>query len=399
MQATQVFRSSSQPNQRWNWWPLLPTYPYGRRRSLLVELVPSRAWSIEQLHGVWYVAVPIRMTVLRLDHGGLLLYSPIPPTEEVLSYLHELEKVHGRVKSIVLATSSGLEHKISLPALARAFPEAQVWLSGQQWSFPVNLPLAWLGIPQQRSHILYEDGLPHTEEIEWVSLGPLDLGLGTFMEVACFHRSTGILLLTDALVSIPATPPSIFNLDPAPLLFHAREYGAELMVDSPENRRKGWRRIILFANYFRPVSLTIRPFLAALRDVAKARNRSRINHFAFYPFSWPDDWELEADKLLAAQSHSIGLAPVLERLVFVRARDPFLAWLRTLAALADSFILIPAHYHAPVPMSSQHLADLADSLEQRDWAPDQGSWRILAVIDRLLLRWGLVPPAGSPPSH
>ena len=121
-------------NHRWNWWPLLPTFPYGQRQSRFTELIACRAWAIEQFHGIWYVAVPIRMTVLKLDQGGLLLYAPLPPTPAVLDFIHELERTHGFVKTIVLASSSGLEHKISLPALARAFPNSDIWISAQQWS-------------------------------------------------------------------------------------------------------------------------------------------------------------------------------------------------------------------------------------------------------------------------
>ena len=57
------------PDQSWPWWPLLPLYPYGRRRTLVRELVPGQVWSFEQLQGVFYVAVPIRMTVARLRDG------------------------------------------------------------------------------------------------------------------------------------------------------------------------------------------------------------------------------------------------------------------------------------------------------------------------------------------
>ena len=69
--------------QQWPWWPLLPLYPYGRRRTLVRELIPGTIWSFEQLHGVWYVAVPIRMTVVKVGEG-LMLYAPIPPTREVI---------------------------------------------------------------------------------------------------------------------------------------------------------------------------------------------------------------------------------------------------------------------------------------------------------------------------
>jgi hypothetical protein len=132
---------------------LLPLYPYGCRPTLVRELVPDRVWSFEQLHGVWYVAVPIRMTVVRVE-DGLLLYAPVPPTPELLGELRALEQRIGPVRAIVLPTASGLEHKLPVPAMARAFPKATVWVSDAQWSFPVRLPSPWLGFPRDRTRVL-----------------------------------------------------------------------------------------------------------------------------------------------------------------------------------------------------------------------------------------------------
>ena len=104
-------------DQRWPWWPLLPLYPYGRRRTLVRELIPGQIWSFEQLQGIFYVAVPIRMTVARV-RGGLMLYAPVAPTTELLRQLRDLEARFGPVRTIVLPTASGLEHKLPVPAMA-----------------------------------------------------------------------------------------------------------------------------------------------------------------------------------------------------------------------------------------------------------------------------------------
>ena len=66
-------------DQHWAFWPLLPLYPFGRRRTLRRELVPGHIWSFEQLQGVFFVAVPIRMTAVKLK-AGLLLYAPVAAT-------------------------------------------------------------------------------------------------------------------------------------------------------------------------------------------------------------------------------------------------------------------------------------------------------------------------------
>ena len=224
----------------------LPLYPYGRRRTLVRTLLPDQLWSFEQLQGVWYVAVPIRMSVLRVAEG-LLLYAPVAPTAEVVERLRELERCWGPVHTIVLPTASGLEHKLPVPAMARAFPNASVWVSPGQWSFPLRLPPSWLGFPRDRTRVLFEQGLPFEQQLDWRALGPLDLGLGRFVEVACFDRASGSLLLTDALVAIPREPPALFDLDPTPLLFHGRDRGDEPLRDEPAIRQRGWQRLALFA--------------------------------------------------------------------------------------------------------------------------------------------------------
>ncbi len=376
--------------QAWPWWPLLPLYPYGRRRSLVRPLIEGQLWSIEQLIGTWYVAVPIRMTVVRLQQG-LLLYAPVAPTAEVLSALRDLEASHGPVRTIVLPTASGLEHKLPLPALARAFPQAQVWVTPKQWSFPLRLPSSWLGFPADRTRVLFEQGLPHSDELDWCALGPLDLGLGTFLEVACLHRASGALLVTDALVSIPTRPPALFDLDPTPLLFHARERGDEPLLDSPERRLRGWRRLVLFANYLRPEPLDVPGLAEVLRQGFAPGCRSPRSHFGLYPFRWRPGWEQQAEALIAGGTAGLQVAAVLERLVFPRARTALVAWLRQLAALEGVRSLVPAHYDAPVAISGDQLELLAEELERRNWAPNEGSWGLLASIDQLLLRLGLVP--------
>ncbi|MEB3332955.1 MAG: DUF4336 domain-containing protein [Synechococcaceae cyanobacterium] len=383
-------RSAGPGQQNWPWWPLLPLYPYGRRRTLVRELIPDQMWSFEQLLGVWYVAVPIRMTALRTAQG-LLLYAPVAPTAELLEALRALECRFGPVHAIVLPTASGLEHKLPVPALARAFPQAQVWVTPGQWSYPLQLPLRWLGFPPGRTLVLFEDGLPAAAELEWLPLGPFDLGLGSFMEVACFDRARGVLLVTDALVAIPSGPPAVFDLDPTPLLFHARERGDQPLQDSPAARRRGWQRLVLFANYLRPAPLRIPPLLQVLRRSLAPGCRSPRCHFGLYPFAWQEHWQADFQALVPADMPQIQVAAVLERLVFPRCRPAVVAWIRRLAGLTGVRQLIGAHYEAPVACGPGDLAALADRVETGDWAPDAGNWAALAAIDSTLLRLRLVP--------
>ena len=86
--------SSTKNTQDWPWWPLLPLYPYGKKRTLFKELIPNQIWSFEQLQGLYYVAVPVRLTVIKVS-GGLLLFNPLPPTKELLRDLIQKKIILG----------------------------------------------------------------------------------------------------------------------------------------------------------------------------------------------------------------------------------------------------------------------------------------------------------------
>lgn len=379
--------------QNWHWWPLLPLYPYGQRHTFIQEIIPNQLWSFEQLHGIWYVAVPIRMTVIKVGQE-LMLYSPIPPTGEVVAALRGLEEEHGSIRNIVLASTSGLEHKVPVPAMARAFPDALIWISDKQWSFPAQLPPSWLGFPARRTRILFQDGVPYPEQLSWIPLGPLNLGLGTFLEVACFDHSTGSLLVTDALVAIKNKPPEAFNVDPTPLLFHARETGAEALRDTSENRSKGWKRILLFANYFRPESVSIPEASSIISELFHKDCRNARTHFGFYPFRWSESWEQEANRFLEeAGGYGVRIAPVLERLVFPRARTQYVNWLKEIGRISHITQLVGCHYHAPQPLESHSLMGFCERIQSGEWAPSKGSWETLASIDQTLIRLGVVNPS------
>ncbi len=288
---------NAHPNDfSWSFWPALPIYPYSKRRTLRKEVIKDTVWTFDQLQGIFYVVVPIRMTAVKLSKGGLLIYAPVAPTPECIRLVKELVAQHGEVKYIVLPTISGLEHKVFVGPFARYFPNAQVFVAPSQWSFPLNLPLSWLGFPSDRTFILPEDctKTPFADEFDYAILGPIHLGPGKFAEVALLHKNSRTLLVTDSVVSIPEEPPEIVQIDPYPLLFHARDNASETVFDSPANRRKGWQRISLFAFYFRPSVLETIKLGQTFRDSFKAPDRSRKAYFGLYPFKWQKNWKQAA---------------------------------------------------------------------------------------------------------
>ena len=36
-------------NKNWYWWPLFPLYPYGKKKTILRELIPDQIWSLDCL--------------------------------------------------------------------------------------------------------------------------------------------------------------------------------------------------------------------------------------------------------------------------------------------------------------------------------------------------------------
>ena len=261
----------------WRFWASVPIYPYSKKRTVRREILTDTIWTFDQLQGIFYVVVPIRMTVIRLEQGGLLVYAPVAPTKQCIDLVRELEQQHGEVKYIILPTISGLEHKNCVGPFARKFPHATVYVAPHQWSFPIDLPLSWLGFPPKRTLVLPADSsqTPFADEFDYAILGDIDLRLGQFEEVAFLHKRSQTLLVTDSIVSIPEQPPKIIEQDLFPLLFHARESALEPIIDTPENRLKGWKRICLFAMYFRSSVLDVPSIGKTLADLFGDRQISQ----------------------------------------------------------------------------------------------------------------------------
>lgn len=384
----------------WSWslWFLLPIYPYGRRRTLRREIVSSTIWTFEQIQGIFYVVVPIRMTVIRLESGGLLIYAPVAPTPECIRMVKDLEAKHGSVKHILLPTASGLEHKVFVGPFARWFPEAQVYVAPRQWSFPVNLPLPWLGFPPDRTHILSEQSKPpFANEFDYAILEPIRLGLGFFTEVALFHRRSRTLLVTDSVVSVPAEPPEVVQLDPYPLLFHAKDRPSDPIQDNEAIRRKGWQRIALFSFYFRPSALEIAKLAPSLQEVKTASDRSPKNFFGWYPFQWQENWQKSFEALRG--NGRLFVAPILQTLILNREPKAVLDWANRIAQWNFQQI-IPCHFDAPIQSDAQTFRRAFSFLEKHP-SPSSSlgandlpaeDFELLRDLEKNLNRRGIVPP-------
>lgn len=129
----------------WPLWPALPVAPFSRRKTLRREAGP-KVWVFDQFLGVYYVHVPIRMTVVAMEAGGLFVYAPVAATRECLALLQPLIDEFGPVRFIVLPAVA-VEHKVLAGPFARQFPDAEFYAVDQQYSFPIPLPNSFLGLP------------------------------------------------------------------------------------------------------------------------------------------------------------------------------------------------------------------------------------------------------------
>ena len=399
---TQGQQSIHPKDWSWPFWPTVPLYPYGRRRTLRKEVVKDTVWTFDQIQGILYVVVPIRMTVVKLEAGGLLIYAPVAPTPECIQLVKELVAKHGDVKYIILPTISGLEHKVFVGPFARRFPNAQVFVAPNQWSFPLNLPLSWLGFPRKRTHVLPENSskAPFASEFDYAVLGPIELGPGRFGEVAFFHKRSRTLLVTDSVLSVPEEPPAIVQLDPYPLLFHAKNDAFDVVENSEANRRKGWQRISLFAFYFQPSALEVAKMGQSIRDALKAPERSRKAYFGWFPFNWKNDWKQSFDALRGGGR--LFVAPILQTLILNRAPRETIDWADKVASWNFQRIL-PCHFDSPIEAGPRQFRQAFAFLEKKPGVGEgvtgsesqllpEEDFRLLSELDENLTRLRITPP-------
>lgn len=248
-----------------------PLVPLFSRRTTMQEIVPGSVWTLEQEQGIGFglgVSTNVRSTVVKLRDGSLWVHDPIAPTEECVELLRE---IGGEVKYAVLSTTQ-YEHKIFAPAFTRAFPNCQLWIAPGQFSFPLPLPNAFLGLFPKG--VLGDDANPppwkDEIESELLFLPPLFWHNYTYSECAFYHKDSESILVTDAAVYVGEKAPEIIpESDLEDLgsdecftirLLKIGNYRGGRNIASPNipaSRREerianGWKRMALFSLFIAP---------------------------------------------------------------------------------------------------------------------------------------------------
>lgn len=381
--------ASAPPPNRDEAWPLggiafslLPLAGTERRKTMQEEVVPGQVWTHDQIQGVISVNVPVRQTVIKLKDGGLWVHNPVAPTKECIKLMRALEAEHGKVKHIVLGTV-GLEHKATAGPFSRAFPRATVWLQPGQWEFPLPVPLSFLGfplscktLPSGSSFDAGEAAPPWADEIPFEVLGPLKFpAVGCFGETAFFHRASSTLMLTDTIIQVTDEPPKILAEDPRLLLYHSRDDISEEVVNSAENRRKGWRRSSLFGLFFYPSGIDVRLLQIPSDLKRQPASMAGLGDGAVPAGVQPWKWVRDDQPRFKALQSGLCVAPILQALILNRYTSETLEWVERVRRLPFKRI-IPCHFANDVRAGPKEFVAAFDFLEHgSDSMPQRsGSW-------------------------
>ncbi len=423
----------------------LPLSPesVGRRKTILTEVVKDTIWTLDQVQGIINVNVPVRSTIVKLSAkagGGLFVNNPVAPTPECIDYVREIEANHGPVRVICLSTLA-IEHKGTCGPFSAYFPESEVLLQPGQYAFPVNLPSALFfpfgkkisDIPPddsegdddsddggtesststtrtttttttKRQRVYHSDWRADLDHARMPVLRPP--GIGGFSETAFFHRATGTLLVTDAVQKIEDEPPAIIKEDPRALLYHSRDTMFDIVGDTAENRRKGWRRMVLFGLTFQPAGIKVLESLPALKaargvdpEMKKLGQGAIPLDGGFYPWEWVQD-EKPAFKALQG---GLLVAPILQKLILNREPERVLKWADRVAQWKIKRI-IPSHLANDIKASSRdfrrafNFLESSGSKQGRERAAPTGlpqDVQFLDDVSKALTESGVLFPAAA----
>lgn len=356
-----------------------------RRATVETTIIENTMWTHDQIQGVVNVNVPVRQTVIRLKNGGLWVHNPVAPTPQLLQMMTNLEKLYGPVKHIVLGTVA-LEHKATFGPFCQHFPEATVWIQPGQWSFPLDLPIDALGV-KQKGHRLRELPVPGKlatnsifrttaekygrpewqDEIDYEVLGPITFqAVGAFSETAFFHKASKSLIVTDVVVGVDKNPPPIILEDPRALLFHARDNITEIVADTPENRERGWRRMVQFGLVFFPSQITVIPTREAIKEANNIDpSMKNLGDGAvpnnLYPWKWDGDSDRKNFDAIS-NNGKLFCPPILTKLILDREPRITLDWVdRVCKRFPDMKRIVPCHLNNNIRVSS--AKEFSDAFE------------------------------------
>lgn len=306
------------------------------------------------------------------------------------------------MRHVVLGTVA-LEHKATLGPFSQYFPKATVWIQPGQWSFPVQLPIEFLGVAQNEgklrvlpsSQYLHGEktlgdelkSIPEqryrywakksptppewTVDIDYETLEPLRFqSVGAYSETAFFHKPSKSLIVTDCVCSVTKDPPLVIQEDPRALLFHARDSINDIVVDDTATRQKGWRRMVQFGLVFFPSQIDVVPFGRAISESTKIDPSMKslgegAVPGALYPWTWHDNDVDLANFNAISQNGKLFCPPILTKLILDREPVKTLEWVDRITKRFDFTHVIPGHLNNYVKADKKEFQKAFDPLRSK----------------------------------
>ena len=156
----------------------------------LQEYIAGQIWLCSYPVNYLCIELYARMTVIRLDDGGLMLHSPCEIDDDMRRALGEL----GEVRYIV---APGTFHHLHVPSAQAAFPEAATFICP--------------GIEGKCPDMRFDSLLGDTAPAAWAGQLEQVLVRGSrwIREVAFFHRRSRTLILVDLIEKFTDTTPNV----------------------------------------------------------------------------------------------------------------------------------------------------------------------------------------------
>jgi hypothetical protein len=319
-------------------------------------------WALEQNLELGPLQTPVRCTVIRLNDGTLWIHAPLAPTQEFFDLVESCAATAGSgdnrnaVAHVVVPTYA-LEHKVFVKDALQRWPNAQLWTSPGQFSFPFAGVSDEFVFGKAVSGVL--DGYsssssssssssdakvlpPWSDEIEYASLQAGTFTIGgkptTLCETAFFHKASKSLIITDAVARIPKSVPPLN--DPEQLLLISKRSTSDPMPeDTPQSRLDGWEKTALLVSYFFPEHEELDPQSPGV---------------VTWTEGWHDNFNTLAGRLI--------VPPVVRTLIYAQNPTRVQTWVDHIVDGTngnkgwDFDQIIPAHFEAPIAATPLEFA-------------------------------------------
>lgn len=231
--------------------------------NITTAISNDNIWALEQNLELGPLQTPLRCTVIRLHDGTLWVHAPLAPTDEFFELVESCGSGNRESVAHVVVPTYALEHKVFVKDALQRWPNAQLWTSPEQFSFPFAVPeelifgKAVSGVLGSSDSNSYDSKSipPWSNEIEYATLEAGTFNIGgkptTLYETAFFHKASKSLIVTDAVAKIPKSVPQLN--DPEQLLLISKRSTSDAMPsDTPQARLDGWEKTALLVSYFFP---------------------------------------------------------------------------------------------------------------------------------------------------